>query len=114
MNTRPGYDDAIARVRTALDGLRMPPESVALADADGARLREHAQDLLRSDDVRGLEDLIGVDHVLFGSDFPHAEGLKRPLDFLKELEGFSEAAVRRIMRDNARFITTPRPASKAA
>ena len=66
------------------------------------------------DDVRGLADLIGVDHVLFGSDFPHAEGLKRPLDFLKELEGFSEADVRRIMRDNARFITTPRPASKAA
>ena len=33
---------------------------------------------------------------------------------LKELEGFSETEVRRIMRDNARFITTPRPASKAA
>ncbi|MEE2678851.1 MAG: amidohydrolase family protein [Myxococcota bacterium] len=65
------------------------------------------------DDIRGLVDLIGADHVLFGSDFPHAEGLQRPLDFLKDLEGFSEGDVRRIMRDNARFITTPRPASEA-
>jgi predicted TIM-barrel fold metal-dependent hydrolase len=62
------------------------------------------------DDARELADLIGVDHVLFGSDYPHAEGLARPLDFLKELEGFSRDELRRIMRDNAEFIATPRPA----
>ena len=61
------------------------------------------------DDARELADLIGVDHVLFGSDYPHAEGLARPLDFLKELDGFSPDELRRIMRDNAEFIATPRP-----
>jgi predicted TIM-barrel fold metal-dependent hydrolase len=61
------------------------------------------------DDARELADLIGVDHVLFGSDFPHAEGLARPLDFLKELDGFSEDELRRVMRDNAESLATPRP-----
>ncbi len=65
------------------------------------------------DDVRELARLIGVDHVLFGSDFPHAEGLRRPGDFRAELAGFSEAEVRAIMCDNPRAIATPRPASAA-
>ena len=59
------------------------------------------------DDIRELADLIGVEHVLFGSDFPHAEGLPAPLDFLKELDGFEEADVRAIMRDNQRKLLTP-------
>lgn len=62
------------------------------------------------DDIRQLVELIGVDHVLFGSDFPHAEGLREPLDFVKDLEGFSDDQVRAIMRDNARSVATPRPA----
>ena len=53
------------------------------------------------DDIRALADAIGVEHVLFGSDFPHAEGLADPLAFVKDLDGFSEAEVRLIMRDNA-------------
>jgi predicted TIM-barrel fold metal-dependent hydrolase len=61
------------------------------------------------DDARELADLIGVDHVLFGSDYPHAEGLARPLDYLKELKGFTPDEVRRIMRDNGELVATPRP-----
>ena len=53
------------------------------------------------DDIRALADAIGVEHVLFGSDFPHAEGLADPLAFVKDLDGFSEDEVRLIMRDNA-------------
>jgi predicted TIM-barrel fold metal-dependent hydrolase len=53
------------------------------------------------DDIRALADAIGVEHVLFGSDFPHAEGLADPLAFVKDLDGFSEAEIRSIMRDNA-------------
>ena len=37
------------------------------------------------DDVSGLRDLIGTERILFGSDFPHAEGLTEPLEFLTEL-----------------------------
>ena len=52
------------------------------------------------EDIRKLADTIGVEHVLFGSDWPHGEGLAAPLDFVKELHAFDEAEVRRIMRDN--------------
>ncbi len=53
------------------------------------------------EDLHALADLIGVERILFGSDWPHGEGLAEPLHFTKELQGFDDAAVRRIMRDNA-------------
>jgi predicted TIM-barrel fold metal-dependent hydrolase len=52
------------------------------------------------EDLRALADLIGVERILFGSDWPHGEGLAEPLDFEKELGAFTDAEVRRIMRDN--------------
>ena len=57
------------------------------------------------DDVKLLADTIGVDKILFGSDWPHAEGLGEPRDFLAGLAGFSAADQRRIMVDNARELT---------
>ncbi len=59
------------------------------------------------DDVREVVDQMGPDRVIFGSDWPHIEGMPRPLDFLDELDGFSDAEVQRIMRDNARELNTP-------
>jgi predicted TIM-barrel fold metal-dependent hydrolase len=53
------------------------------------------------EDIDALAELIGVERVLFGSDWPHGEGLAEPTDFVKELHNFDEAGVRRIMRDNA-------------
>jgi len=50
--------------------------------------------------LRALADLIGVERILFGSDWPHGEGLASPCDFTKELVGFSAAEVERVMRDN--------------
>lgn len=35
-----------------------------------------------------------------GSDWTHGEGVAQPLDFEKELRGFDERAVKRIMHDN--------------
>jgi predicted TIM-barrel fold metal-dependent hydrolase len=53
------------------------------------------------EDLTALADLIGAERILFGSDWPHGEGLAEPVDFVQELQGFDDAAVRRIMRDNA-------------
>ncbi len=52
------------------------------------------------EDVVGLTDLIGVDRVLFGSDWPHAEGTEAPLDYASALDGLEPAATRRIMCEN--------------
>ena len=52
------------------------------------------------DDLRALADLIGVERILFGSDWPHGEGIARPLDFAKELSMFRGDEVQRILRDN--------------
>jgi len=59
------------------------------------------------DDVRELAGLIGVDNVLFGSDWPHAEGLAEPTRFADELAGFGADEVRRIMRENQWRLVTP-------
>ena len=61
------------------------------------------------DDVQELVGHVGADRVLFGSDWPHAEGLAEPAAFVKELDGLPAEDIRRIMRDNARELVTPRP-----
>jgi len=47
-----------------------------------------------------LAELIGDEHVLFGSDFPHPEGLADPASYVHELEGASDDVVRKIMGGN--------------
>jgi predicted TIM-barrel fold metal-dependent hydrolase len=61
------------------------------------------------DDVSELVGLIGADHVIFGSDWPHIEGLPQPLDYLSEVEQFDEDDRRRILRDNVRSLNVRRP-----
>ena len=57
------------------------------------------------DDVADLATHFPVERILFGSDWPHAEGLPQPRDFLAKVEGFSAADQRKIMGDNARELT---------
>ncbi len=52
------------------------------------------------DDIRRLADTIGVGQVLFGSDWPHGEGLADPVSFTAELTDFAPDEAQRIMRDN--------------
>jgi predicted TIM-barrel fold metal-dependent hydrolase len=52
------------------------------------------------DDMSKLIDLVGADHILFGSDFPHPEGLADPLSYVDELKGISDEDVRKIMGGN--------------
>ncbi len=54
------------------------------------------------DDVNVVVDHMGADRVIFGSDWPHIEGMPRPLDYAVEVKQFDDADQQRIMRDNAR------------
>ena len=48
-----------------------------------------------------LIEALGREHVLFGSDYPHSEGLAEPVEFAGALEAFDEGTQRGIMRENA-------------
>jgi predicted TIM-barrel fold metal-dependent hydrolase len=53
------------------------------------------------ENVRRVVDEIGIDSIVFGSDFPHGEGLAYPSKYVDaQLKNFSEDEQRRIMRDN--------------
>ncbi len=54
------------------------------------------------DDIVGIADRLGgVDGLVMGSDWPHAEGLREPADFYARSEGLGEQARRRFLRENS-------------
>ena len=61
------------------------------------------------DDIGVLADAIGIDRVLMGSDWPHAEGIAEPAAFIEDLAGFDDVAIRKVMRDNGLALATRRP-----
>jgi predicted TIM-barrel fold metal-dependent hydrolase len=78
--------------------------------AFGTEVKERPSEIFKShisvspfpeEDVPGLIDLIGVDQVLFGSDWPHPEGNKAPGDYLSCLDGLAQDDVQKVMRHNA-------------
>ena len=77
----------------------------------GGRITERPSDIFKrhvsvspyhEEDVVALAELIGSDRVLFGSDYPHAEGLAEPRDFAECVRSLGPEAERLIMRDNLR------------
>ncbi|HEY2564353.1 MAG TPA: amidohydrolase family protein [Acidimicrobiales bacterium] len=52
------------------------------------------------EDPVGLVKLLGADRVLFGSDFPHVEGMSDPITYVDELEGLPEGDLRKVMGGN--------------
>ena len=49
------------------------------------------------EDPVGLVKLLGADRVLFGSDFPHVEGMSDPITYVDELEGLPPEELRQVM-----------------
>src|SRR6185437_8545890 len=75
----------------------------------GGYFRGRPSDILRErlyltpypeDDVQAVLDLVGADHLLFGSDHPHPEGLADPNSFVALLGDADPATTRRVMRYN--------------
>ena len=76
----------------------------------GGPLPDRASDMLKEhlwvcpfveEDVVDAIEAIGADHVLFGSDYPHPEGLRNPADFADSLAGCSPHTVKQVMRVNS-------------
>lgn len=63
------------------------------------------------DELASLLRLMGAEHILMGSDYPHVEGLAEPASYLKDLKNFdySDEQCRAVMRDNGLFLATRRP-----
>jgi predicted TIM-barrel fold metal-dependent hydrolase len=76
----------------------------------GGRIKEKPSAILRrhlfvspyhEEDIPELVRKIGASQVLFGSDFPHPEGLAEPAQFAEEIVELPELEQRMILRDNA-------------
>ncbi|MDA3038734.1 MAG: amidohydrolase family protein [Actinomycetota bacterium] len=52
------------------------------------------------EDPSELVDLLGADHVIFGSDYPHIEGLANPLSYHDQIDNLPADDVRKIMGGN--------------
>jgi predicted TIM-barrel fold metal-dependent hydrolase len=60
------------------------------------------------ENVERVVEAVGIEPIVFGSDFPHGEGLPEPQAYLGQLQNFSEDQVKTVMRDNlARFLDLP-------
>jgi predicted TIM-barrel fold metal-dependent hydrolase len=53
---------------------------------------------------------MGADQVIYGSDWPHMEGMEHPRDILEELEGISLEDQVKILLGNTAALTERRPA----
>ncbi|MFD3926944.1 amidohydrolase family protein [Streptomyces sp. NPDC058614] len=52
------------------------------------------------EDMAELAGIVGVERVLFGSDYPHPEGLADPVSYIDAIKGMSEADQAKIMGGN--------------
>jgi predicted TIM-barrel fold metal-dependent hydrolase len=65
------------------------------------------------EDVMGIVGAIGVDNVVFGSDYPHPEGMSDPTSFVEELDALSETDKAKVMGGNLSQLMGCDPTKKA-
>ena len=87
--------------KAAALGRRGPMIGGALPDKPSEALAAHLYVCpFPEDDVDELIGAIGIEHVLFGSDYPHPEGLREPSDYIPRLNGHSAELTRKVLRGN--------------
>ena len=93
-------------VRSVLDGLPGvgPRRKRELLKVFGSAKR------IREAPVEEVAAIMGTDHVLFGSDWPHIEALPRPIEYANDLKAFDYVDQKRILHDNVSGLNTRRPA----
>jgi predicted TIM-barrel fold metal-dependent hydrolase len=60
------------------------------------------------DSAKELAEQIGIENVLFGSDWPHAEGLRHPLDYYHDIADLTPAEQKMVMSDNTKRLLEDR------
>ena len=78
--------------------------------ADNGRLDQRPSEIFRQhfivapypeENVQRVVAEVGIEPIVFGSDFPHGEGLARPGEYAStQLQSFTDDEIRYIMRDN--------------
>ncbi len=61
------------------------------------------------DDIAEIISMMGPDRVIFGSDWPHMEGLEKPLDIYDELKAVSVDDQKKFLYSNAAALNELRP-----
>jgi predicted TIM-barrel fold metal-dependent hydrolase len=54
------------------------------------------------EDPKGLIEAIGADHVCFGSDYPHVEGMSDPVSWIDEIADLPMDQIEKVMGGNVR------------
>ncbi len=99
--------DLFRKLRQSRDRLR---NQNYYKEDPGLLFKEHVSiNPFWEDDVNEVAELMGPDRVIFGSDWPHIEGMPEPLDYAAELAAFSEADKRKILRENTHALNQRRP-----
>jgi predicted TIM-barrel fold metal-dependent hydrolase len=88
-----------ALLKTLASVYKKMPQAFAEAPIDQIR-RNVSISPFWEEGARDLAALIGEDNVIFGSDYPHPEGLADPAAFADELEGVSDEFLQKFMGGN--------------
>jgi predicted TIM-barrel fold metal-dependent hydrolase len=81
------------------DIYKKAPEAFPSDPVEMIRSRIHISPFWE-DDLGELADIVGVDRVLFGSDYPHPEGLREPADYVDRLADCDPLIARKVLRGN--------------
>ncbi|MBY8859905.1 amidohydrolase [Nocardia sp. CA2R105] len=87
-------------LETLADVYKKAPEGFGMQDPVAAIKKSIHVSPFYEEGVTDLIDLVGVDRVLFGSDYPHPEGLAEPTHFADMLGHLPEADQAKIMGGN--------------
>jgi len=100
--------DLFRKLRSSRDRLR---NANYYKEDPGLLFKEHVWiNPFWEDDVNEVVEQMGPDRVIFGSDWPHIEGMPEPLDYQAEVAHFDAETQRKIMHDNGASLTQRRPA----
>ncbi|MER5183436.1 amidohydrolase family protein [Streptomyces sp. NPDC002896] len=86
-------------LETLADVYKKAPEGFGGDPVEAVKRNIHVSPFWE-EDLGELADLIGIDRVLFGSDYPHPEGLAEPTSYLEAIKHMSEEHQAKIMGGN--------------